>query len=143
MKLTIDHVDAAHLLAVRAHKGQKYESNDYYSYHLCGVLDRYKSMYPGFAPYEEIAVILHDVVEDTDTTLEDIIEMFGEKVGGIVNAMTKREDETYELYIRRLMRNPCAIKVKKADSSFNLEESIKNKREEGIAKYKNVLTVLG
>lgn len=143
MRLTIDHVDEAHLLAVRAHKGQKYGNNDYYSYHLCGVLDRYKAMYPSFAPYEEIAVILHDIVEDTDVTLEYIAEKFGDKVAGIVCSMTRRKDETYEHYLRRISRDPCAVKVKLSDSSFNLEESIKTGREKGIVKYTYVLEVLG
>lgn len=142
MRLTIDHVDRAHLLAARAHRGQTYGNHEYYSYHLCGVVDNYKAMYPGFAPYEEIAAILHDILEDTDVTLEELENQFGNKVAGIVDSMTRRSGETYDHYIIRLMRNPAAIKVKRADSSFNLEESIRSKRVEGIQKYRKVLSIL-
>lgn len=142
MKVTPDLVDSAHIFAASKHKGQKYGEQDYYSYHLCGVLDEYKALYPNYAPYEEIAVILHDVVEDTDATVEEIEVAFGNKVSGIVDSMSKRPSETYEHYLMRVLRNPAAVKVKRADASFNLNESIKSKRVRGIAKYRNVLELL-
>lgn len=142
MKVTPDLVDSAHIFAAAKHKGQKYGTHDYYSYHLCGVLDEYKALYPNYAPYEEIAVILHDVVEDTDATIEDIEIAFGNKVAGIVDSVTKRDSETYEHYIMRVARNPAAVKVKRSDSTFNLNESIRGKRIRGIAKYRHVLESL-
>lgn len=143
MKLTSSHVKVAHILAAESHKGQLYGEEDYYLYHLCGVLNKYKVMYPRHTPCEEVAVLLHDIVEDTSATLKDVEEIFGNKVAGIVDSMTRRSDESYNHYIVRLMRNPSAVKVKKADSSFNLEQSIKDCRESGIIKYRKVLDTLG
>lgn len=142
MRITAEHVDTAHLLAVKNHRGQKYGKEDYYGYHLCGVLDRYKSMYPNYAPYEEVAVILHDIVEDTEVEMDFIFKTFGDKVGSIVDSMTKKRGESYGMYIRRLSRNPSAVKVKRADASFNLQESIKEDLVDNISKYKEVLSTL-
>jgi (p)ppGpp synthase/HD superfamily hydrolase len=45
------------------------------------------------------AALLHDVVEDSDTTLEDLREAFGDEVSGLVGAMT--DDESIESYRER------------------------------------------
>lgn len=45
------------------------------------------------------AALLHDVIEDSDTTLEELRELFGDQVAGMVGALT--DDETIESYRER------------------------------------------
>jgi (p)ppGpp synthase/HD superfamily hydrolase len=51
----------------------------------------------GFDPEMVAAALLHDIVEDSDVTLDDVRERFGDRVAGLVEAMTDRaEIEPYE-----------------------------------------------
>ncbi len=67
--------------------------------------------------------LLHDTVEDTDTTLEEIKNIFGEEVMVVVEALTHRKGESYEDYISRVKQNEIATAVKIADISDNLADS--------------------
>ncbi|MBQ1413539.1 MAG: HD domain-containing protein [Clostridia bacterium] len=67
-----------------------------------------------------IVALLHDVVEDTDYTLEQIRAMgFSEEVCQALDLMTHREGVPYMDYIRAIRRNPLATKVKLADLRHN------------------------
>ncbi|MBQ5544673.1 MAG: GTP pyrophosphokinase, partial [Clostridia bacterium] len=67
-----------------------------------------------------IVALLHDVVEDTDYTLEQIRAMgFSEEVCQALDLMTHREGVPYMDYIRAIRRNPLAAKVKLADLRHN------------------------
>lgn len=66
---------------------------------------------------------LHDSVEDTDTTLEEIAKMFGSVIVEAVNAITKRQGETYQDYLLRVRANDIACKVKIADLTHNMDLS--------------------
>jgi len=74
---------------------------------------------------EAVTAILHDVVEDTDCTL-DILRSyeFPEDVINAVDAMTRRKKETYMEYLKRCCKNPIARKVKLADVQHNYSRSI-------------------
>lgn len=68
----------------------------------------------------EIVAILHDVVEDTPVTLNDLAEMgFGPDVIAAVDAMTRREGEDYFDYIERCSQDEIACIVKLADLEDN------------------------
>lgn len=67
--------------------------------------------------------LLHDTVEDTDATLQEIEDMFGNEVSVAVEALTHRKGESYEDYIKRVKQNPIATAVKIADISDNLADS--------------------
>ncbi|WP_027120830.1 HD domain-containing protein [Mycoplasmopsis lipofaciens] len=69
----------------------------------------------------KIVALLHDVVEDTEITLETIEEKFGKKIADAVNAMTKRENEDYIVYLNRVKANPIAKQVKLIDMYHNLD----------------------
>jgi len=73
---------------------------------------------------ERIAAVLHDVVEDTDVTIERLeAEGFSELVLRAVEALTKREGENYEAFIERAAANPVARVVKRADLAENSDLS--------------------
>lgn len=73
---------------------------------------------------EQIVALLHDIVEDTDTTLEDLRSYgFSEDQVSAIGALTKRPSEAYDLYLPRVMKNDIARKVKIADITHNMDLS--------------------
>jgi len=68
----------------------------------------------------KIVAVLHDVVEDTPTTLEDLRdEGFADAVLAALDCVTHREGERYADYVARCKRNPLALAVKLADLRDN------------------------
>jgi GTP pyrophosphokinase len=69
------------------------------------------------------ACVLHDIVEDTDFTLEQVESMFGPEVGRLVAAVTRDPDlESYNDYIERVAAaGPYAIMIKIADMTDNMD----------------------
>jgi len=85
--------------------------------------------------------ILHDTVEDTDATLEDIAVQFGGDIAKGIDALTRRTNESYKDYIRRIARTKDrdVVSVKLADLQDNSDPHrnacIKDPRErEAMAK---------
>lgn len=89
------------------------------------------------APHRIVAV-LHDVVEDGDLGLGDILAIFGEEVREAVNALTRRERESYGEFIVRCKANPIARQVKIADIRDNLRPGAPHLRE----RYEAAMAVL-
>ena len=91
-----DQIRRAFELAADAHKTQRRKSGEPYILHPIEVaiicIDEI-----GLGPTAAVCALLHDVVEDTDYTLEDIKKEFGEKIAQIVDGLTKLDgSETYE-----------------------------------------------
>lgn len=64
---------------------------------------------------------LHDIVEDTDVTLEQLTDMgFSSNVVEAVEHMTKRKHEKYNDYLERLIKNDISAKVKLHDIMDNM-----------------------
>ena len=73
-----------------------------------------------------IVSLLHDIVEDTDTTIEDIKQLFGEKISSIVGELTSRrlkngEKKVDYLKKKMLYMTPDALTVKLADRFHNVK----------------------
>ena len=85
----------AYKLILSAHKFQRRRSGEPYVFHPIEVA-RICFDEIGLGPTAVISALLHDIVEDTDTTLEQIKEIFGEKVTRIVDGLTKL-DGTYNV----------------------------------------------
>ena len=69
------------------------------------------------------AALLHDVVEDSAVTLEDLAEIFPAEVVEAVRLLTHDPEEDYFTYVRRIRDNPVALTVKLADLAHNSDES--------------------
>ena len=63
--------------------------------------------------------LLHDTVEDTAVTLEDLAAQFPAEVVNAVRLLTHGEDVDYFDYVRAIRQNPIAVKVKLADLRHN------------------------
>lgn len=70
--------------------------------------------------YHATIALLHDVVEDTVMTLDALSQQFPPTVVEAVDALTRREGETYKEYMRRCAENRNAAKVKWVDLQDNL-----------------------
>ncbi|PKP27750.1 MAG: RelA/SpoT family protein [Bacteroidetes bacterium HGW-Bacteroidetes-19] len=81
----------AFALAIDAHKDMRRKSGEPYIYHPIAVAEIIAKEI-NLGTTSMIAALLHDVVEDTEYTHEDIKEMFGEEVANIVYGLTKIED---------------------------------------------------
>jgi len=128
-------------VAFKAHKDQKDRSGLPYILHPVHVAEQMKT--------EDTCVvaILHDVIEDTDLTLEDLREKgFTETQLRGVDLMTHREDEDYFDYVRKLSGDPVARTVKRADLLHNLDSTrlskVSEKDEKRYAKYRKALEIL-
>ena len=103
-------------IAVEAHRGQKDRYGAPYILHATRVMQRLVSS------EEKIAGILHDVVEDTGWTFEQLAkEGFPEQILKALDAVTKREGEEYEAFVKRSAANPLAKRVKLADLEDNMD----------------------
>ena len=83
----IDHLYEAFKFANQAHHGQVRASGEPYVFHVISVAEILLSLNldtPSLA-----AALLHDVVEDTEVTLEDLQQRFGEEVASLVDSVTK------------------------------------------------------
>lgn len=104
-------------IAYQAHAGQvDYNGVPYvfHPYHMAEQMD------------DEICctvALLHDVVEDTDVTFEDLQKEFPQEVMDAVRLLTRDEDTDYFEYVRAIRSNPIARKVKLADLAHNSDEA--------------------
>ncbi len=108
-------------LAVTSHCGQTTLDGQPYILHPLRVMLSFT------APEDEdarIAAVLHDVVEDTHVTLNDLlVRGFGSHVVEAIEYLTRCEDEKYKDYIKRVGSNHLAKRVKVADLLDNLGPS--------------------
>ena len=105
-------------IAAHAHAGQVDKAGQPY------ILHPLKVMFRVSGKHEQMAAVLHDVVEDTEITLEYLrSEGFSESVLEAVEALTKRPGETRLVAAKRAAANPIARVVKLADNTENIDLS--------------------
>lgn len=119
--------------AEKKHKGQKYGEEDYFHSHITQVVSSVVNA--GADTTHVIVAYLHDVVEDTEATLEDIEKFFGKEVADAVDAITKRPEEPRLDYLVRCMDNPIAKFVKLHDAWCNFNRSVKEEDQRRIRRY--------
>lgn len=110
-------IAAAKLIAKLAHKGQKDKAGmDYFTHPeaVAAMLD---------TPEEKTVGYLHDTVEDTDVTVEEIRSVFGNEIADAVALMTHADGVPYMDYVKEIGKNPLARKVKLADLTHNMDIS--------------------
>ena len=102
-------------LACRAHLGQIDKNGQPYILHVLRVMLRQQD------PAGRIVAALHDVVEDSATTIDDLrIAGYSPEICDAVDALTHRDGESYDDMISRIAPNPLARRVKRADLEDNM-----------------------
>lgn len=119
----------AYVFAAAAHKGQVRRSGEPYLSHPLEVTNMLADM--GLDKTTLIAGLLHDVLEDTDVTLEELQENFGSEVARLVEGVTKitrveqspesRQAETIRKIILAMTDDLRTIFIKLADRLHNLQ----------------------
>src|SRR5690349_2225683 len=110
-------LDLAIRIAVKAHKNQTDKYGNPYILHPLRVMGM------GRTDEERIVGVLHDVVEDTDWTFEELRkEGFSERIIKALECVTKRsDDEDYDDFVERTRSNPLAVRVKLNDLIDNMD----------------------
>jgi (p)ppGpp synthase/HD superfamily hydrolase len=130
--------------AIERHGDQKY--GDFpYSFHLRQVMDSVFQLYGDEENIEELMIIaaLHDVLEDTNTTQMEIINMFGSNVAQSLFNITHHPNISYEEYLLNVSMDDMAKKVKICDLLCNYKNSILNDRYiKLIKKYEKAIAFL-
>lgn len=104
------------LLAAKAHDGQTDKGGNPYILHPIRLASKAKTT------EESIVAVLHDVVEDSNITLFDLKnEGFSSNVIAALDCLTRRADESYEGFIKRIKLNPLASNVKLLDLEDNCD----------------------
>ena len=89
----LDNVERAFLIAQQAHEGQLRKSGDQYITHPVAVAEILAEL--GLNPPTIIAALLHDTVEDTPYSLEQLRNDFGDEIASLVDGVTKLDKLTY------------------------------------------------
>ena len=88
-------------LAVEAHRGQREKADQPYILHVLRVMFRLDT------EVERIVGVLHDVVEDTGRSLDDLRRLgYSDEVLAALECVTKREGEGYEHFVEGRRRTP-------------------------------------
>jgi GTP pyrophosphokinase len=116
-------------IALEAHKNMRRKSGEPYIYHPIAVA-RIAASEIGLGTTSVVCALLHDVVEDTEMTLEDIQVLFGKKVASIIDGLTKistvfdqtssLQAENFRKMLLTLSDDVRVILVKLADRLHNM-----------------------
>ena len=136
-----DKTKKAMKLCYEAHKDQVDKSGLPYVFHPAHVAEQMTD------EATTIVALLHDVVEDTDYTLEDLAaEGFGKEILEAVALMTHEDDVPYLDYVAKLKDNPIARAVKLADLAHNSDLSrigeVDDEIRKRLEKYKKATALL-
>lgn len=133
-------------LAKKMHSGIRRKSGEAYIFHPLEVaIIAVKEI--GLGPIAAVCALLHDVVEDTDTSLDDLRTIFGDRVATIVDGVTKIEDvivlqqseskqaENYRKILMSMCNDAYVIFLKLSDRLHNMRtlESMKDTKKLAIS----------
>jgi (p)ppGpp synthase/HD superfamily hydrolase len=130
----MSNLNTALTVAAQAHAGQLDKSGRPY------ILHPLRLMMQMDTETEMMVAVLHDVVEDSEWTLDGLREAgFDEEVVTAVAHLSRQPDESYDAFIQRIQPHPLAVKVKLADLSDNMDvrrlKTITAKDQERLEKY--------
>jgi len=105
-------------IASRAHAGQLDKAGEAYILHPIRVM-------LACVEYDaKIVAILHDVIEDTSLTIDDLkLEGFGDEILDAVSSLSKSPKDDYQQYLERISQNRLAVLVKLSDLKDNMDLS--------------------
>lgn len=128
-------------MAVEAHKTMRRKSGEPYIYHPLAVA-RICVEEIGLGIRSSICALLHDTVEDTDVTLEDVEREFGSEIARIVDGLTKisnvmdanssQQAENFKKILLTLTDDPRVILIKLADRLHNMRTLDYMRREKQL-----------
>ena len=141
----VKEVYRAYLFGAEAHEGQHRLSGEPYIYHPLEVARILADMRMDYSTIT--AALLHDVVEDTAITSDQLKEMgFSETVLEALDSVTKRAGETYEDFVRRAALHQIGKKIKLADLRDNMDlsrlEEITDEDIKRVKKYHGALKII-
>ena len=114
---TVETFAAAYYIASKAHEGQTDLAGKDYFLHPQRVANK-------FSDYTlKTVAILHDVLEDTWVTEDLLRKLFSKDICDSVVALTRKDNESYQEYIKHLSCDAWARKVKIEDLADNLDLS--------------------
>ncbi|MCY9784537.1 HD domain-containing protein [Nocardiopsis sp. EMB25] len=112
-------LEEASRLAERAHAGQTDKAGRPYAEHVFAVRD----LLAGHGEHAQMAGVLHDVLEDTPLTADDLRgHGVPEAVVRAVESVTRGPEESYDDLVRRAAADPLGRLVKLADNAHNSDE---------------------
>lgn len=130
----------AMILAYDAHMGQYDRAEVPYIYHPIHLAEQMDN------ELECIVALLHDVVEDTMVTFDDLEKDFSKEVIDVLRLLTHDKKVEYMEYIKKIKNNPIAKKIKIADIRHNMDETrldvINSKDIKRKEKYVKALKIL-
>jgi (p)ppGpp synthase/HD superfamily hydrolase len=109
-------LEKAIAIAVDAHRGQVDKTGNPYILHPLRMMTRFDG------EADRIVAVLHDVLEDTSVTADDLCRAgFPDEILDALACVTKRKGETYPGFVARAAKNPIARRVKLADLEDNMD----------------------
>lgn len=123
-------------IATDYHNGQIDKSGEPYILHPIWVMNNVKSL------KGKVVAMLHDIVEDTEITIENLIDFgFDEDIVIAIDILTKKKGQKYTDYIELVGKNNLAREVKISDLKHNMDlkrlKEITDKDKKRYVKYKN------
>ena len=126
-------------IAARAHKGQKDKGGKFYIFHPINVSLNVKGK------DEKIVALLHDVIEDTSYTIDDLKFLTKDQKEALL-LLTHDKETPYMTYIEFIKKNKIASRVKLADLDQNMNlnrlKIVTEKDLERLEKYKKARDLL-
>ncbi len=132
-------ITQAYEFAKEKHGNQKYGKHPYI-YHLIQVCEMTLKM--ELPEESQIIAYLHDTLEDTNTTYDELCENFGHRIATYVLFLTKDDNIDYFKYLKHVSSNEIVLKIKICDIMCNLQESILTGNQRLIDKYQKALFYL-
>lgn len=136
-ELSLDEqLDLAIIIAANIHRGQKDKQGVNYILHPISVMLSADTL------EEKILAILHDTIEDSELSIEDLKkEGFSDSILEALLLITKKQEDEYFSYLERVKKNSLALKVKILDVENNLRKGcpteLKKRYEKALLFLKN------
>lgn len=133
----INLLEKAEKIATEKHKYQLDKNGQSYIGHVLRVANQLDYL------EDKIIALLHDTLEDTDTTEEDLLKVFPKFIVEAVKSLTRdKEKETYQDFIKRCVLNDIAVNIKTADLKDNYNRPMKGNNTKLKERYKKALEFL-